>query len=422
MSQRSSALKRKRSHSRDLPSSSINPLSHSQSVLSQFSIAGLSETDELPSSYIKDFPHRGLRREISPDSSDQNTDANGLTDLSSDSDEGDGQEANIQKKKKKKKVKSRETQIDVEEKNTINTLIQSIHQFLSSGQITNASRAFGLVLAMKPKGTPFDVRRKHLWAIGAEILMRHGEDRPHRSDMEVEEEDDTEQKDGKLQNQRWGSAENMPRVRSYYEALIQRYPWDYRFPNRVSALDFWPALVSCWIYNANIEHVLALERLDGYSSSSSSSSSFSSEQSSDEGTATNRRVRKVLRKRDKLRIKALDSIESITAKMDNIMQDVPYSKCKPLLKLRAAAAMYLSDLVLPAQGTGKDREAFTRREEEILVARRCLAKVVELGGSLNDAEWGILEPTRKTAAEADASTGEVSYSLPIRSPNQRIKR
>ncbi|EEU34386.1 uncharacterized protein NECHADRAFT_50250 [Fusarium vanettenii 77-13-4] len=370
-----------------LPHDSINPHSHTPGIVAQFAIAGLSETDLDPAQQIPDFPHRGLDRksvgriEIEPEPEEEpDTDA----------------DEDAAPTKKKTTQRRRGGHFDV--------LLQSIHHFLDQGEIEKASRAYGVLLQLRPTGGPVDLRHHSLWAIGAEILMRQGE--------QTSSGDDKPEDEKKALPKRWGRAANMNKVKVYFDTLIQQHPYDYKHPQSISALDFWLALLSCEIHNTHTEHVLALERLARDADQDSRRGSFGHDDSFGSDDTENQEVRLAQRK-EELRLQALGAMKDVTKRMDELMQDMPYSRNQHYLRLRAMASLYIADLVLPTGPTSAARfqQAQRTRQMEQKTARDELQKIITHGGELDEAAMAVLNPSEDS--EEDTSIPLYS-SLPIR--------
>jgi hypothetical protein len=368
-----------------MPQSSINPLSHSPGVVAQFAIAGLSETDQNPSQRIPDFPHRGIS-------------SNETFSIEAESDEDPETEGDEAARPKSKKPTSRKRggHFDV--------LLQSIHYFLDRGEIAKASRAYGLILQLRPSGLPIDIRHHDLWAIGAEILMREGE--------ETSQQDNGSHETQLKPTKRWGRAANMSKVKGYFDTLIQQHPYDYKTPKIISALDFWIALFSCEIYNTHTEHILALNRLESETDEESRRESFGNDESiaSDETDSVEARK---LYKKDELRFQALSIMKDITKRMDVLMQDMPYSRNQHYLRLHAMASFYIADLVIPISPVSQYQaeEVQKSRLMEQQSARNHLERIIIYGGELDKAAWKALNPSGDV--EGDTSIPLYS-SLPIR--------
>ena len=100
-------------------------------------------------------------------------------------------------------------------------------------------------------GRKIDLRYGGYWEMGAEVLMRGGEDREHTSMLSQMEENEEEQEagaegeDSKERRERkrlLRAAKNREQVRAYYETLVHLHPWSRLHPNKMGALDFYPAL------------------------------------------------------------------------------------------------------------------------------------------------------------------------------------
>ncbi|KFA49558.1 hypothetical protein S40293_02878 [Stachybotrys chartarum IBT 40293] len=390
----SSSLKRKRllSTSDTQPTrAAINPFSYPPAKLAQLPLAGLSDHDEDPASSIPNFPHRGYSRSEKSLASDAEPTSD---------DEGEETEQSSASTRKKK-LHSSDALYD-ELQGTVGVLLRSVHQFLDRGDIVRAARAYGLILQQRHNNIPTDVRKHRLWAIGAEILMRHGET-PQQS------ADDNE---AKAPPKRWGSAANMGRVKAYYETLIQQHPYDYHRPHAVSAVHFHFALLSCEIYNTHAEQVLALDRLhahDVFDQEEEEDDDFP-DQYEDDGEG--RQQARLRAKEDRLRLQALETMRDIADRMDSLMQELPYSKNNDYLRLRAMAALYVADLVVPSNASISDTlEAEGRRKTEQQAARNALQKIIRNGAELDDAAQSILDSLSGQGGHQEAA---FRSSLPIR--------
>jgi hypothetical protein len=299
--------KRPRSNS-SLPPDSINPLSRSQRQLKQFAVAGLGETDPDPAASVPFFPHRGVR--------------SGPLLAPPEEQEEDGE---------KKRRTLGNSQVDKH----VQTLLESIYHFLDSGHVAKAARAYGLILQLQPNGRPIDIRRHHLWAIGAEILMREGEIAPG------DEGNEDRPTDPARRRQRWGSAANMGKVKAYFETLIQQHPYDHRRPNAISAIDFWLALLRCEIYNVQAEHHIALQSLkeEDYDEPPN----FDMDMDDPEAFAAMMEERGAAA-REEVREQAFLATREIAYRLSRLMQDQPYSGHAQLRELLVTVSSYMEGL------------------------------------------------------------------------------
>ncbi|UNI22076.1 hypothetical protein JDV02_007999 [Purpureocillium takamizusanense] len=441
----------------DRASGAINPFSRTPSERHQLHVAGLSDTEEDPTHGIKHFPHRGFGRRVSI----KGVDGSGGELFDNDDDDEHGQRASqapeaIQGARRSTPADPRGSHLDV--------LLRAIHQFLDRGQVALAAKAYALVLQLRPGSRPIDVRQHGLWALGAEILMREGEDvtpRPpvaggggaaaaaaHGSGPPVPALVKQEAGDGDGFSarqptasaagqssmfptshgsdrvpRRWGSPSNMPKVKAYFETLIQQHPYDYKFPRSVSALDFQLAMLGCEIYNVYAEHRWALARaeaevevpededqqsLAGVSNNEDHGRGYGREEASDPQSRLD--VRK-----DEIRLRAVAGMDDITRRMDTLMQQLPYRKSHHFLRMRATASLYLADLVVPAgQVAGEHvHHAELRRQRELETAVNVLDRLLENGGELDDVARAVLEG-QHVKAEEYLSPPPLYPSLPIR--------
>lgn len=352
--------KRKRTRSTSYTDTTINPFSYTPDQLFQFSVAGLSANDEDPTADVKDFPHRPLPRATSspPPELDVDSDASVVEqDLESDDDE--------EYVKKTKQRKPHPQQVH------LNILIHSTRQFLSQGAIEKAARAFALILQLRPRRQqPIDVRKYNLWAVGAEIIMREGEtrgDQQHEGD------------EGFVIPRRWGSAASIKKLRAYFESLAMQYPYDYRYPDKVSAVDFNIAQFSCELYNAYVEGTVALEKVDAAMD--------------DLVVEGNEYARK-----EEIQKLTVAVVKDLARRMDLVMREEPFLTRNDYLRLRAMVSLYLADL--------GEHEA---REMEMEAARDRLRMIVRNGGQLDAVTAKLLEGSE------DGDVGSHLYaSLPIR--------
>lgn len=304
--------KRPRSNSSSLPPDSINPLSRSQRQLKQFAVAGLGEADPDPAASVPFFPHKGLR-------------SGPLLAPTEEQEEGE----------KKRRVLGN-SQVDKH----VRTLLESIYHFLDSGHVAKAARAYGLILQMQLNGRPIDIRHHHLWAIGAEILMREGEIAPG------DEANEDRPADPARRRQRWGSAANMGKVKAYFETLIQQHPYDFRRPNAISATDFWLALLRCEIYNVQAEHRIALQSLaeeEEEGENYDEPPDFDVDMDDPEAFAAAMEERGAAA-REEVREQAFLATREIAHRLSRLMQDQPYSGHAQFRELLVTVSSYMEGL------------------------------------------------------------------------------
>lgn len=430
-----------------LPRDAINPLSHSDGTIKQLRVAGLTENDLLPSTYTADFPHRALLpttkqrqqrgrsghtsiedSDGSPSSSDDDgddTDDGGVSTSRRSSSSSSKSGAGGEKARRARRMR------DAQDAH-LGMLTGVVLRALAEGDVPRARRAFGLLRRSEVRGKPVDLRRNGLWALGAEVLMREGEERrsrprptrsgdDHRDDDEnddnhhhlgdqgsgvqhQQQEDDDEagerrrrEKEGA--QRRWGSAANMPRLRAYLEELIRTYPYNRLHPGSTSDLDFYPVLFGSELYNSWSEHRRALDALEERSDNDEDDDDDSyalemtdehhrggsQDDDGDDYTAVVRPTRRERRLREDkaaLGLQTMGAVRDVVARMDALLENAPYSRSAEMLRLRGMAALYLGDLSMPPPPRTKDEEEEGRgvRRGERERARTFFAKMRENGG------------------------------------------
>ncbi|KAL8381519.1 hypothetical protein RB595_005674 [Gaeumannomyces hyphopodioides] len=454
---RGSSHKRKRSESA-APSSSfsvegaraINPLSYTPATLRQLQVAGHSDADLLPSTSVAQFPHRPLPPSPPPPAPSRFSRPPSVAAAAAAADgwetEGAGEgESDEDAEGARRAARGRQQRAQHAHRvadRHLGALTAVAQRALEDGDLARAARAFGLLVRSEVWGRPVDLRKGSCWAVGAEILMRQGEGADGDRDGEA---------GSPLLPRRWGRAANMPAVRDFFMALIHQYPYNKFHPRAVSALDFWPALLGCELYNTHAEHVRALRRLemaeaeeededeDGGDDGGWSGGPMDEDDGYHDGGGARRNRRAADRAerqraaRDQLRRDALRQMREVARSMDDLMVGPPYSASHELLRLRGMVALYMGDLAMPPPGRGGGggggggggdgryddvelHEAKTQRDTERERARRGFSKILEDGGEVED--WIRDFVTRGDGEEDDDSSiislGGLSSSLPIR--------
>lgn len=438
-----SGVKRKRSESAipsssltlsQLPQGSINPLSHAPTTLSQFLVAGLADSERVPTEVLKNFPHspwqdeqtvrkrRERRRSsIASGFESEGYTSGGFTSTDAETDfeaNGDGTASNLPRDKKY-----------AAERAALRPLAQSIAIFLSKDDIPSAKRAFGLLMRSKVSGKQVDIRRNHYWELGAEILMR--EQPP--------------------QEQAWGprspSAEeqdkrrvvyplvNVPKVKQYFDDLIRNFPYHKAAKAAASAMQFHPALLSYEMYQVHAHYVQALKQaeidaenwredlddpdhdigshvpeeelggglVDDYPDPSQRRRSFGSPSAAQEA--------QLLQAKNNIRAQTLASLREMMERMDRLLEDPAFSRSGELLRLIGVLALYISDLTTPfgQLSLQETRDATVRKDKEREKARKLFVRAIERGASVDD-------PVRRALGlEVKKTSSQTTYSsLPYR--------
>ncbi|KAH0434309.1 hypothetical protein CcaCcLH18_05422 [Colletotrichum camelliae] len=392
-----------------LPSDTINPLSHTPSILSQLRLAGLAETEQLPSRDQRKFPHRAWQDPDAP--SKRGAAAAAVAEqLESDSDndeevEHDGGNRRRPRKKDDKRVKYSS------EKSHFRPLVRAIYAFLDKGDTVNAKRAFGILVRSSVHGRPVDIRRNNYWALGAEILMREGGAAATDEGKEAEAY----------------PAGNIPRVREYFQDLIQQYPYNFKWRKAISAIDFWPALLSYEVYQVHTQHGASLRRLEKEAEDweddlwqenylgDSQDEMMMDEPEYKGGISrwqTDSRGRRLRQARDQIRLHTLDGLREIAGRMEDLLEDRPYSTNPEILRLRGMVSLHIGDLLIPARAEdeGLMAEAKARREAERNNARSTFHRMVEHGGQAD----AFVQQMLAHGEEDDGTIMPIFSSLPIR--------
>ncbi|KAK0764569.1 hypothetical protein N5P37_003971 [Trichoderma harzianum] len=310
---------------------------HSRSDV-QLVVAGVSEADENPRSSVKKFPHRGLE------------------DL-------EQQERKYQSESENGKQKSRLREDD--RKGHLDVLLRATEQFLAQGEIAKAAKAFGIVLQLRPRAEAIDIRLHHLWAIGSEILMRQREQL-----KEIDEQLFTGSNETQKVAPRWGSSSNMSELKSYFEILIRQYAYDHKMPHKVSAVDFWLALLSCELSTIYAEHLRGIAHLEAEArlqqgDSTQRDTVLSSSPNTNESLGGRSDFEIVdsglhyetkmdwANQREAISQRTLTGLRDINQRMEKLVDQLPYSKNESFLQLREITSLLSIDLSLLNSSTSR---------------------------------------------------------------------
>ncbi|KAF7524040.1 hypothetical protein G7054_g11552 [Neopestalotiopsis clavispora] len=376
-----------------LPSDSINPRSHSPNTLRQFAVAGLSPDEEVPSKLYPKFPHRSLPpgwqtggETRSRRRSRSKTSGGATSESEADATDTEGETVRQRSARGSGGGDGNDlvsSHADIFKH--MSTMMTILHRCIHEGDMVRAKRAFGLLLGTRH----VDVRLNNMWTLGTEILMRDGEEKKGPklgsakgdgdfsaaaadSSRDNDDEDPDTAADGSNGRlplpARWGSADNIQKVRDYIETLAQHYPYDAQFTRSVSAVDFWPALYNIEIYNVDAEHRRALHRLEESAALEDEDEDDNREIDMPDGddddendddyeARLERRSQKREADRAQRRCAARDEIQNetrmaaqqIAERMDNLMMAAPYTTHVELLRLRGMLSLFIGDLQLPTR-------------------------------------------------------------------------
>ncbi|RFU73575.1 bar domain [Trichoderma arundinaceum] len=252
---------------------------------------------------------------------------------------------------------------DDDRKGHLDILLRATEQFLAQGDVAKAAKAFGIILQLRPRTQSIDIRLHNLWSIGAEILMRQ------REKLQT-----VEQQFAELSNHRnrtasassngiqmvaswWGSSSNMSEIKSYFEILIRQYAYDHKLPHKISAVDFWLALLSCELNHIYTEHLGGILRLEdeyrlqrtesAYQESPNPSDSISRHSGLDGADSklqyepSEHWIKKQMEENCQ---RTLTDLWDINQRMEKLMDQLPYSKNAQFLQLKEMMSLLSIEL------------------------------------------------------------------------------
>ncbi|KAH0496572.1 hypothetical protein TgHK011_003924 [Trichoderma gracile] len=308
----------------------------------QLALAGLSgaEDEDDPRRAVKDFPHRAQ-------------------------DSGED-EKRYQSEAERRQRKS--TRRDDDRKGHLDVMLRATEQFLAQGDISKAARAFAIVLQLRPRAQPIDIRLHNLWSIGSEILMRQREqlqemDQQYTQLLSSQSESSRGgSNETRVAAPHWGSSANLSEIKSYYEILIRQFAYDQKQPNKPSALDFWLALLSCELSTIYAEHLRSIARLEADMKLQDADSAphdiarLTSPNAlevlarrpgyelGDSGSQYETRDDWARSWRDAISQRTLAGLRDVNQRMEKLMDQPPYSQNGHFLRLREITSLLSRDL------------------------------------------------------------------------------
>lgn len=378
-----------------LPHDTINPLSHNETTIKQLHVAGLTENDLLPATYIPGFPHRPIRPSPLLQSADHDE-----SDEHSDARQSDKDDASTQKQRRRRQQAARRGR-DAQEQH-VGVLTAVVLRSLDQNDIPRAKRAFGLLWRTQVRGQPVDLRRQGLWTLGAEVLMRDGETT------------------AATPRRRWGATGNMPQLRAYLACLIRQYPYNRLHPTAISDLDFYPVLFGCEVYDVWVEHKLGWERLEMDAETWSDEFEMNDDDSSSSFEDQLRlpfRERRLREEKARRHVQALATVRGLAARMDALMENAPYNRSVEMLRLRGMVALFVGDLSMPPSPRTADEEEESKpvREEERAKAKVFFIKMRNHGGRVDGRiqRWMQDEDDDDAYGQDEDSEDGMFSSLPV---------
>lgn len=383
---------------------SVKSFSRSTTQQGQLTLAGFTEHDEEPWQDTNHFPHRRLHHAEF-----------GLTG-STDDEQGFHKSIWLRPApvtSEQPKAVHRGTYLDM--------LLRSTHQLLDEGKVGKSAKIFGIITQLRLGGRPIDIRQYNLWAIGAEIIMRTGEEETMRELGLPNKSFNSVGSYTRIRIPgRWGSNTNISRLKAYLEELMQKYPYDRKFPNAVSAIDFQLALFACEIFNCHAEFTAEAGCLGEGQVSCRAGATFrevalgnnsrGTENEHDETTSPDRGC---IERYKHVREHTCRRLTSILAKLDTMMESSPYSRNKYFLHLQATASMMIADLLVP----GSDDDTIDDHDGVKAAVIRNKANVL-LQRATNHAKHSVFDllgvSVRQACQNEQPRHQKVHLSLPIR--------
>lgn len=366
--------KRKRQLSQ-LPSDSINPLSHPPAVLKQFHVAGFSNTEPLPSDSVADFPHRPWK-DVYPTPPPADT--------KSGSSRGSNHTLFRVGAFSHKKGGNGEGRL-------VSSIRECVQVCLERGDVHRARKAMA-GLAYATKHTSETHSGTFPWSMRAEFIINDDGGKPESS-LQLEDGD------GKAQPGAWDSGKTMSRLREYLSSLIAEQSKG--ISNAVSAplLNLWWALLSSELYGA-YSAASYMER-EGDKISVEESDPDSPGVSKQSGRPRLRlgpwdSSENTPRKFDieeKGRDTALGTVETTVQHLERLVHSKPYKTDQHILHLYAAALLFLADLKTPPR-LGPQMEqsgVYQERVELRNQARDILDGIIGLGGHIDHRLQRVLD-------------------------------
>jgi hypothetical protein len=226
----------------------------------------------------------------------------------------------------------------------LSVLTAILHKCLLQGDYIRAGRAWGLILREEFRGFSMDARSEGRWGIGAEILLRRGQQEASQQASRSLSDTSSSQDRTALPFTKAGFEE----AKEYYERLILNHPYSKSAPQAVSALSFYPAMFGLWIYVTQEESQAARNNITLDSEDSSD------ELSGDEGSPADGDRRGSKKSRilvADIRRRELGEAQKIATRMDMLLATPPYSDSSELLELRGMVSLWVGDLLVSSLAT-----------------------------------------------------------------------
>lgn len=223
---------------------------------------------------------------------------------------------------------------------SLDVLTALLHRCLLEGDYARAGRAWGLILRTHVDGRPIDPRNHDRWGIGAELLL-------HRQTTH----NATEEPEGVSPY----SEEGFELAREYYERLVVQHPPLKAHPNALSAVTFYPAMFSLWIYDVCERSKRARVRYMDRQPVEDKADMVPDSADVD--------------------VEELKHAQEIAARLNQLMTSPPFDRHADMLQIRGMVGLWIADLMLkekPKQSNddwGRDTGVEESAPEESEIAR-----------------------------------------------------
>jgi hypothetical protein len=153
----------------------------------------------------------------------------------------------------------------------------------------------------------------------------------------------------------------MSEIKSYFEILIRQYAYDHKLPHKLSAIDFWLALLSCELGSIYTEHLRSIARLENETRlqhtdlahqdplmSTSPSTSDPGQPNFESGDFEPQYETKehwAMKQKEAVYRRTLEGLQEISLRMEKLMDQLPYSKNAHFLQLKEMISLLSADLV-----------------------------------------------------------------------------
>lgn len=281
------------------------------------------------------------------------------------------------------RLPSKQRNLKVQHSHVLNAIM---HRCLLDHDYARAGKAFALLLRQQVNGRHVDIRKHGLWGIGAEILLRtKGVDTPTYEEGGGDDDDalsDREELEG--QGVLFFSPEGFQAARDYYNRLIVQYPFRTNRPNDVSAKDFYPEMISLWIFQIQAQSRMSKKALQSTDLPSSPSSSVSDTSA----PTVDEPVSKQAAAMREINNEELRQAREVAASLSDLTISPPYDRNPRILKLQGRVAWWMWDLTKAVMG-----EDSSQISELKATMKRAFQKALEHGAKLLEHELEMINET-----------------------------